>query len=188
MATIVEDLTQLRELGVPSRLHDYQWGGVAFLYRLRTALLADEMGVGKKVHTVVALALLLQAQNGIGRALIVAPASLTVHRMKELTTWAPSITALRVLGDAHARKGYYPLPIPVLVTSYEQIRFDALDRIPANTFDVVVLDEAQRIKNRQSVSTASEKGTFVAMENSPLSVVSLFVPAAVLIFDRVSCK
>ncbi|EQD53221.1 Non-specific serine/threonine protein kinase [mine drainage metagenome] len=160
MATNVEDLAQLRhlaerQLGVPSTLHRYQWDGVAFLYRSRAALLADEMGLGKTVQTAVALALLLQARNGISRALIVAPASLTVNWMQELATWAPSITALRVLGDARAREAYYLLPIPVLVASYEQIRFDALDRIPANAFDVVVLDEAQRIKNRQSATAVA---------------------------------
>lgn len=140
-----------RDLGVPSTLHDFQWDGVAFLYRSRAALLADEMGLGKTVQAAVALAL-LQAQNGISRAIIVAPASLTVNWMKELATWAPSITARHVYGDARAREAYYLLPIPVLVASYEQIRFDALDRIPVDTFDLVVLDEAQRIKNKESAT------------------------------------
>ena len=60
-------------LGVPARLHDYQWEGVAFLYRTRAALLADEMGLGKTVQTAVALALTLSARNEMSRALIVAP-------------------------------------------------------------------------------------------------------------------
>lgn len=157
MATVADDLVQLRhfaerELGVPSILHDYQWDGVTFLYRTRSALLADEMGLGKTVQAAVALALLLRRQSGISRAIIVAPASLTVNWMKEIATWAPSITARRVGGDARAREAYYLLPIPVLVASYEQMRFDALDRIPADTFDLVVLDEAQRIKNRESAT------------------------------------
>lgn len=141
-----------QELGVPATLHDYQWEGVAFLYSSHAALLADEMGLGKTVQTVVALALLLHAQNGMNRAVIVAPASLTVNWMKEIATWAPSITARRVTGDARAREAYYLLPIPVLVASYEQIRFDSLDRVPVGTFDLVILDEAQRIKNRDSAT------------------------------------
>lgn len=151
------DTTQLRRIAeknlrVPDKLHDYQWEGVAFLYRSRTALLADEMGLGKTVQTAVALALLLHGQNGVARAVVVTPASLTMNWMKELATWAPSLTARRVQGDARAREAYYLLPIPVLVASYEQIRFDGLDRVPLGAFDLVILDEAQRIKNRDSAT------------------------------------
>ena len=136
-----------RELNVPATLHEYQWDGIAFLYRSSCALLADEMGLGKTVQTAVALALLLHGHNTVNRALIVAPAPLTINWMKEIAAWTPSITVRHVAGDARAREAYYLLPIPVLVASYEQIRFDALDRVPANAFDLVVLDEAQRIKN-----------------------------------------
>lgn len=134
-------------LGVPARLHDYQWEGVAFLYKNQAALLADEMGLGKTVQAAVALALTLSARRDMNRALIVAPAAVTMNWMSELTVWAPSLTVRRVTGDVSDREAFYSLPIPVLVGSYEQIRRDGLDRIPSNTFDVVVLDEAQRIKN-----------------------------------------
>ena len=140
------------QLGVPATLHNYQWEGVAFLYRSHSALLADEMGLGKTVQTSVALALLLNGQNEIRRVLIVAPASLTINWMMELSTWAPSVAARRVQGSAREREVFYLLPIPVLVSSYEQIRSDGLDRIPSNTFDLVILDEAQRIKNRNSTT------------------------------------
>lgn len=140
-------------LGIPGRLHDYQWEGVAFLYRSRAALLADEMGLGKTVQTAVALALALNARSGMRRALVVAPAALTMNWMSELADWAPSLTVRRVQGNSRERKAFYLLPIPVVVGSYEQIRQDGLDRIPANSFDLVVLDEAQRIKNQHSATT-----------------------------------
>ena len=140
-------------LGVPGTLHDYQWEGVAFLYRSRSALLADEMGLGKTVQASVALALLLSGQSGMSRALIVAPASLTTNWMLELAAWAPSLTVRRVQGNAREREAFYLLPIPVLVSSYEQIRQDGLDRIPSDTFDIVLLDEAQRIKNSHSATS-----------------------------------
>ena len=139
-------------LCVPRRLHDYQWEGIAFLYRSRAALLADEMGLGKTVQASVALALLLNTQNQMGRALIVTPAALTTNWILELETWAPSLTVRRIQGDSRDRKAFYLLPIPVLVGSYEQIRQDGLDGIPSNSFDIVILDEAQRIKNRDSTT------------------------------------
>jgi SNF2 family DNA or RNA helicase len=158
MSADAPDIAHLRhfaekDLGVPTSLHDYQWDGVAFLFRSTGALLADEMGLGKTVQTAVALALLLHGRHpAISRAIIVAPASLTLNWQREIDRWAPSITVRRVAGDARAREAYYLLPIPVLIASYEQIRFDALDRIPHDTFDLVVLDEAQRIKNSASAT------------------------------------
>ena len=151
------DTAQLRhfaetQLRLPGPLHDYQWEGVAFLHRSHSALLADEMGLGKTIQTAIALTLLLNGQNDIKRALIVAPASLTLNWVTELATWAPSLTVRRVQGTSNNRKAFYLLPIPVLVSSYEQIRSDSLDRIPSNTFDLVILDEAQRIKNRDSTT------------------------------------
>ena len=87
------------------------------------------------------------------RAIIVTPASLTTNWIEELEKWAPSLTVRRVQGDARNREAFYLLPIPVLVASYEQIRLDGLDRIPSNAFDLVILDEAQRIKNRTSTTS-----------------------------------
>lgn len=141
------------KLRVPALLHGYQWEGVAFLYRSPSGLLADEMGLGKTVQAAVALALLMYAQKDINRALIVAPASLTTNWVEELEKWAPSLTVRRVQGDRQNREAFYLLPIPVLVASYEQIRLDGLDRIPSNSFDLIILDEAQRIKNRTSTTS-----------------------------------
>ena len=140
-------------LELPMPLHDFQWEGVSFLCRSESALLADEMGLGKTVQTSVALALLLARNSDVSRALIVAPASLVTNWMSELATWAPSLTVRRVRGNAREREAFYLLPIQVLVCSYEQIRKDGLDRVPARCFDIVILDEAQRIKNFQSVTS-----------------------------------
>jgi len=138
-----------RELDLPGPLRPYQWEGVSFLYRSGAALLADEMGLGKTVQTAVALALALR-NPGVDRALVVAPASLILNWQRELERWAPSLVVRRVTGDDGDRAAFYQLPIEVLIASYEQVRADAVERIPADTFDVVVLDEAQRIKNRES--------------------------------------
>lgn len=138
------------ELSLPAPLLPYQWEGVAFLCRSSAALLADEMGLGKTVQAAVALALLLNGKPEVRRVLIVAPASLTLNWMEEVERWAPSVTVRRLVGDARDRAAWYLLPVPVLVGSYEQIRADGLERIPRGAFDLVILDEAQRIKNEAS--------------------------------------
>ncbi|MCY4029684.1 MAG: DEAD/DEAH box helicase [Acidobacteria bacterium] len=151
----IEKLRHVAEsrIGVPAPLHGYQWEGVSFLFRSPGALLADEMGLGKTVQAAVALALLLETSSDVDRVLIVAPASLTLNWMAELSIWAPGIAARRLEGDAHDRDALYALPVPVLVGSYEQVRSDGIDRIPSGTFDLVVLDEAQRIKDRDSATS-----------------------------------
>lgn len=138
------------QLSLPWSLRTYQWEGVAFLCRNRSVLLADEMGLGKTVQTAVALALTLNGQKDMKRALVVSPASLAANWKAELETWVPSLVVRRLVGDRRTRKALYLLPVPVLLGSYEQVRQDALDCIPRACFDIVVLDEAQRIKNRHS--------------------------------------
>ena len=130
-------------------LRPYQREGVSFLFRNEAALLADEMGLGKTVQAITALRLVLR-KPGIDRAIVVAPTSLALNWEREFERWAPEVVVRRLMGGQADRLAYYGLPIPVLIASYEQISIDALDRIPDGTFDIVVLDEAQRIKNYDS--------------------------------------
>lgn len=130
-------------------LRPYQREGVSFLFRNDAGLLADEMGLGKTVQAITALRLLLR-KPGIDRAVVVAPTSLALNWQREFERWAPELVVRRLTGGQADRLAYYELPIAVLIASYEQISIDALDRIPADAFDVVVLDEAQRIKNYES--------------------------------------
>lgn len=143
-------------LGLHSPLRDYQWEGVSFLAQNEAALLADEMGLGKTVQTAVALQILLNSPN-CDRALIVTPASLCLNWERELAKWAPNLYCRRVLGAKEDRLAFYRLPIPLLIASYEQIRADAGSLHPCVRFDVVVLDEAQRIKNSSSSTFLSCK-------------------------------
>ena len=130
-------------------LRPYQREGVSFLFRNSAALLADEMGLGKTVQATTALRLLLR-RPGIDRALIVVPASLGLNWQRELERWAPELVVRRLTGGQTDRLAYYELPIAVLIATYEQVGVDALDRVPNGTFDIVILDEAQRIKNYSS--------------------------------------
>jgi SNF2 family DNA or RNA helicase len=138
-----------QELNLPAPLRAYQWEGVSFLARGHSALLADEMGLGKTVQAVVALRLALQLPD-CDRALVIAPAPLTLNWVRELGRWAPNLTVRRLRGSQSDREAGYQLPIPVLVGSYEQVRLDVGTFDPSIHFDIVILDEGQRIKNIDS--------------------------------------
>lgn len=130
-------------------LRPYQREGVSFLFRNESALLADEMGLGKTVQAIGALRLLLRNPQ-VNRALIVSPTSLGLNWERELQRWSPELVVRRLAGVQSERAVHYLLPVQVLIATYEQIRADALDQIPEDAFDIVLLDEAQRIKNYSS--------------------------------------
>jgi SNF2 family DNA or RNA helicase len=122
---------------------------VAFLSATQSALLADDMGLGKTVQVASAVRILRRA-GALRNVLIVAPASLLTNWIAELGRWAPGVGARRTATlERHQRRVLWDLPIPVTVTSYETLRSDFLPRPPAS-FDLVVFDEAQRLKNRDA--------------------------------------
>ena len=133
----------------PTELRPYQRQGVLFLVSRRTALLADEMGLGKTVQTAVAISV---GKDIYRRVLIICPAPLCLNWQREIESWAPEIAVRRVIGDANDRVATYRLPVQVLIASYEQIRSDAKNFASGTEFDLVVLDEAQRIKNVNSAT------------------------------------
>ena len=133
-------------------LRRYQREGVAFLVHTSRALLADEMGLGKTVQVLVAINLLLR--NGdIVRALVIAPAALKSNWEREARQWIRSVAVKQVQGDAEDRRAWYALPVPILIASYEQIRSDFYIYPPTQHFDLVVLDEAQRVKSPTAATT-----------------------------------
>lgn len=169
-------------LRLPDQLRPYQWEGIRFLVENDGVLLADEMGLGKTVQVAVSLEI-LRKKRQLTRALIVVPASLKLNWESELRRWAPSLSVQRVRGNASTRRAYYLLPINVLVASYEEIRLDIMEFATEVSFDVVVLDEAQRIKNPDSKSslacrllnrTRSWALTGTPVENKVGDLVSIF--------------
>lgn len=164
------------------RVRRYQLDGVTFLVRNSNALLADEMGLGKTAQAILATRSVLK-QPGSDRALVIAPASLLGNWEREIETWAPDLPSRRVTGPQRDRAAVLSLPIALLVTSYEQIRADARALATARPFEVVILDEAQRIKNRASDTflacsivprRRSWALTGTPLENSPADLVSVF--------------
>ena len=149
-----------RRLEWPTDLMPFQRDGVTALIKMDRLLLSDDMGLGKTVQAVAALRI-LRERGKIGSCLVVAPASVLDQWREELTRWAPELSAIIVRGVADDRSWQWKAGKEVTLVSYDVLRQDAgfLARLQAfrNAWDVVVLDEAQRIKNRNDTSEAAKK-------------------------------
>jgi superfamily II DNA or RNA helicase len=127
-------------------LYPYQLEGVRHLLRRRRAVLADEMGLGKTAQAIAAATLL--AREGLTRRiLVVCPASLKHQWEKEIRRFSGGATAL-VSGPPRARHELYRSGPLFTIVNYELVYHDReFLRDSGISWDLVILDEAQRIKN-----------------------------------------
>ncbi len=140
-------------LDLPPRYapYPYQWEGIKFLVERESALLGDDMGTGKTVQSALAARLLFQ-RGDIRKMLIVTPLSVLPQWDRELEKWAPSLKTTVVRGTAEHRKVCWTMPAHIWITTYDTLRQDIDQLVTANNhaFDLVIIDEAQRIKNRSA--------------------------------------
>jgi SNF2 family DNA or RNA helicase len=171
-------------LNMPFCPFPYQLAGIGFLFPRHAAILADEMGLGKTMQAITALRLLLHAGQ-IRHVLLVCPKPLVTNWQREFHIWAPEIPLCVIEGDQARRRWQWGLDdVPVKISNYEALLRDR-DEVSdgARHFDLVILDEAQRIKNRSSSShqvvcsvsrTRSWALTGTPVENSPDDLVGIF--------------
>jgi superfamily II DNA or RNA helicase len=127
------------------RLHAYQEHGARFLARTGRAFLADDMGLGKTIQAIAA-ALVLRRVAETRRALVVCPASLKYQWRREIER-ACGETVVVVEGPRSTRlAAYSSWTDGFLILNYELVLRD-LEAIREANADLVILDEAQRIKN-----------------------------------------
>jgi superfamily II DNA or RNA helicase len=133
----------------------YQQEGVLHLAFGERALLADEMGLGKTVQAIAACAL-LQRLRGIRRVLVVLPASLKAEWEDQIARFT-DLTVTVVSGPRPARLRLYAEDSFFILVNYEQVLIDRHDINRIVGADVVILDEAQRIKNWQTKTAQAVK-------------------------------
>ncbi|CAN5402859.1 hypothetical protein BH09PLA1_BH09PLA1_09350 [soil metagenome] len=134
--------------GFVGTLRPYQNDGLGWLMFLQKfgfgGCLADDMGLGK---TVMVLALLeAQRQANSGPSLVVVPRSLVFNWMAEATRFAPQLRLLDHSGINRTRAADHFSQFDLIVTTYGTLRRDAVF-FKDITFNYVILDEAQAIKN-----------------------------------------
>jgi len=135
----------------PRPLFEYQMEGIKALLSHEVLLLADDMGLGKTVQAIGALRI-LNLQRLIESSLIIVPAGLISQWRRELRFWAPELRISTIHGPVADRAWQWITPAHVYITSYETFRSDFTENPQSpprrRTWDVVILDEAQKIKNR----------------------------------------
>ncbi len=142
----------LKLLDVP--LYDYQIRGALFLACRGRSILGDDMGLGKTVQTLAAIELLAR-ERGVQRVLVVAPASVKYQWETEIRKFVERPVQV-IDGGPNDRRDQYATDTFYRLVNYEQVVRDR-EAINAWKPDVVVLDEAQRIKNWEAKTSREVK-------------------------------
>ena len=149
----LEQLLAANSLSFAFTPFHFQLDGIAFLYPRQRAVLADEMGLGKTMQAITAVRLLVH-QGQVRRALLVCPKPLVTNWQREFAQWAPEIPVGVIEGGPARRQWLWRSAADVVtIANYETVIRDRDDVCRAeNEYDLVVLDESQRIKNASSTT------------------------------------
>jgi len=135
-------------------LYDYQRQGALFAAAAGRSLIGDEMGLGKTIQAIAA-AEIMARHFGVERVLIVCPTSLKHQWQREIERTTER-TATVIGGLRPKRAERFAEPSFYKITNYDTIHRD-LELIDAWSPDLVILDEAQRIKNWETRAARSVK-------------------------------
>jgi SNF2 family DNA or RNA helicase len=180
----LESLIQSDALHFPFEPFPYQYQGVAFLYPRYAAVLADEMGLGKTMQSITAIRMLLRSGE-LRSVLLICPKPLVTNWKREFSMWAPEIPISIIEGDAGRRHWLWQQDgVPVKIANYELLMRDKEEVLGEGMhFDLVMLDEAQRIKNINNTTSEIVRAiprtrnwalTGTPIENSPDDIVGIF--------------
>ena len=137
-------------------LFPYQRDGMLHLAFGERALLADDMGLGKTVQALAACVLLRELES-IKRVLVVSPASLKSEWEEQIRAATEGLSSQVVSGRREIRLDQYAAGAFFTLVNYEQVMRDGDDIQRVVNPDVIILDEAQRIKNWRTKTASAVK-------------------------------
>ena len=158
--------------GFKGTLRNYQREGLGWMEFLRQfgfgGCLADDMGLGKTVQVLALLASRYAGDNRVDHrpSLVVAPRSVVFNWKDEAKRFVPGLRVLDYTGTGRRAKRDDFSKYDLIVTTYATVRLDA-SFLKDHTFDTLILDEAQAIKN---AATASAKAARLLKANHRLAL------------------
>jgi superfamily II DNA or RNA helicase len=139
-------------------LYPYQAEGALFAVRAGRALIGDDMGLGKTIQAIAATEILAR-HFGVSKVLVICPTSLKYQWQSEIARFSgrQGENAARVINGGRAqRQKDYALADFCKITNYEKLEPD-LDLIAAWAPELVIVDEAQRVKNWNTIAARALK-------------------------------
>ena len=135
-------------------LYPHQADGALFAVRAGRALIGDEMGLGKTIQAIAA-AEILARHFGVARVLVVCPTSLKYQWQSEFSRFSGRAARVMAGGRAQRQKDFSADDF-CKITNYEKLKPD-LDLIAEWAPELVIVDEAQRIKNWNTIAARALK-------------------------------
>lgn len=128
-----------------AKLFPYQKQGILFAAKAGRCLIADEMGLGKTIQAIGG-AELLKREAGISKVLVVCPTSLKYQWKSEIEKFTGNDATVIEGMQTKRRRAYQETESFFQIVTYNVVSND-IDFLLAADYDLVILDEAQRIKN-----------------------------------------
>ena len=147
--------------GINATLRNYQVTGYKWLRTLADynlgGILADDMGLGKTLQSIIYIKSIIDLTKE-EQFLVICPSSLVYNWQDEIETFAPDLSTRLIIGTPEERKEIIETSkdINVLITSYPLIRRD-FKLYRDIHFNTIFIDEAQNIKNPNSLNSKSVK-------------------------------
>jgi len=150
-----QENVQLNYSLIKAELYPYQKEGIAFATFRKGVIIADEMGLGKTLQA-IATAVFKKKIFGFKKTLVICPASLKVQWKEEIERFTKEKAELVEGTPAQRAKSYTRSEAFFLVITYETVLRD-VSAINEAGMDFIILDEAQRIKNFETLTATAIK-------------------------------
>ena len=166
----IRNFQEVRQVSMPkglaAELRPYQLQGVSYLNFLNEygfgGILADEMGLGKTIQTLAFIQHMVN-NGATGPNLIVVPTSVLPNWDREASKFVPNLSRVIVYGTRRENIFRKIADADLVITTYALLRRD-LEELEQHNFNAIILDEAQNIKNPNTITARSVRNIHAGMK------------------------